>query len=67
MTHVSSRDNTDTLPHFLMVETHGVYFSDWWSDHADFASEIALCTASCKTLSRSFASDESPFPIPRVR
>ena len=42
-------------------------FSAWWEDHADFAIAMVLYTASCETLSRSFASDEYPFPIPRFR
>ena len=66
VTCVSYRDNTNTLPRFLRVETYGVYFSSWWVDHAVFASAIASYTDSCKTLSHRFACDEFPFPIPSV-
>ena len=42
-------------------------FSAWWEDRADFASEMASYTDICETLSHSFASDDSPLPIPSVR
>ena len=66
MTCVFSREKTKTLPRFLGVELNGVYFSAWWSDHTDFVSTMASYTDCGKTLSRSFASDASHLPIPRV-
>ena len=67
VTHVSSRDNMNTLTLFLSIETHGASFSVWWADHAVFSSAIPLYTASCKIFSHSFASDDYPFPIHMVR
>ena len=66
MTCVSSRENTNTLPRFLGVESHGVYISACWEYQASFLIVMASYTASCEALSRSFASDESLLPIPRV-
>ena len=38
-----------------------------WADNTDFASAMESYTASCKALSRSFASDDYPLPITRFR
>ena len=64
---VSPPERKQTLSHASlgMKRIEGI-FSAWCEDHAAFASAIASSTASCTNFSRSFASNESPLPIPRV-
>ena len=65
---MSPPESTEALCHaYLGLNLMECIFSAWWEYHADFASAMESYNVSCKTLSRSFAYDDSTLMILRVR